>query len=202
MERWAESVEILEYWFGPDGDGTGRSHIWFASADARPAIDDEIRAQFGRDWELAAEGRHDEWAVTARGRLALILLLDQFSRSIHRDTRLAYSQDPRAQRLCIEGIERGLDRRLMAIQRWFFYMPLMHAEDLDLQERSVHCFRQLCEDAPEAYRKSCESALEHALQHRDDIRRFGRFPYRNELLGRASTGAELRYLADRSRAPG
>ena len=144
--------------------------------------------------KLATEGRLDEWAATARGRLALILVLDQFSRHIHRDQPAAFARDRQAQTLCIEGITRGIDRRLAPLERWFFYMPLMHAEDLDLQTRSVHCFRQLVEDAAEPYREPCQGAYDHAKQHRDLVERFGRFPERNELLGRAPTLDELRYL--------
>jgi uncharacterized protein (DUF924 family) len=187
MERWEE---ILAYWFGDD-DGKNRSNLWFGQSDATDA---EIRAAFGRDLELASERRLDEWAATARGRLALILVLDQFSRNIHRHHAAAYAQDARAQALCLEGIARGIDRRLLPLERWFFYMPLMHAESLDLQARSVHCFRLLVEDAPEQYRAMCQSAFDHARQHHDVIERFGRFPERNEHLGRASTPDELRYL--------
>lgn len=186
MERWEQ---ILAYWFG--ADGKDRTSFWFGQSDA---VDAEIRSSFGRDHELAVEGRLDDWAATARGRLALIIVLDQLSRNIYRGRPAAYAQDARAQALSIEGIDRGLDRRLSALERWFFYMPLMHAEDLDLQERSVHCFRQLVEDAPDEHREACEGALFYARQHRDEIDRFGRFPGRNEVLGRGSTAEELRHL--------
>lgn len=194
MERWEH---VLAYWFGDEDHAKSRSNLWFGRSDATDA---EIRATFGRDLELASEGRLDEWAATARGRLALILVLDQFSRRIHRDRPAAYAHDLRAQALCVEGIERGVDRRLSPLERWFFYMPLMHAESLDLQARSVHCFRQLVEDAPPPYRESVQGALDHARQHRDVIERFGRFPERNEVLGRASTPEELGYLERRKRA--
>ena len=186
MERWEQ---VLQYWFG-DG-GQDHSQRWFGQSDA---LDAEIRALFGRELELASEGRLDDWAATSRGRLALIIVRDQFSRNIHRDSRAAYALDAGTQALCVEGIERGLDRRLSILERWFFYMPLMHAEDMDLQERSVHCFRQLLEDAPEALQETCKSALAHARQHRDTIARFGRFPHRNEVLGRTSTVQEIRFL--------
>jgi uncharacterized protein (DUF924 family) len=193
MERWEE---ILVYWFGDEDDARSRSNLWFGQSDATDA---EIRTAFGRDHELAAEGRLDEWAATARGRLALILMLDQFSRHIHRGRPAAHAHDLRAQTLAVEGIARGVDRRLSPLERWFFYMPLMHAEDLDLQARSVHCFRQLVEDAPEQYRDAVQAAYDHARQHRDMIERFGRFPERNEVLGRASTAEEMRYLERRKR---
>jgi uncharacterized protein (DUF924 family) len=194
MER---SEQILAYWFGTDDEPRNRSNLWFGQSDA---TDTEIRQMFGRDLELATEGRLDEWAATARGRLALILVLDQFSRHIHRDQPAAHARDRQAQALCIEGITRGIDRRLAPLERWFFYMPLMHAEDLDLQARSVHCFRQLVEDATDPYREPCQGAYDHAKQHRDLVERFGRFPERNELLGRASTPEELRYLERRKRS--
>lgn len=193
MERWEQ---ILVYWFGDEDDARSRSNLWFGHSEA---IDAEIRTAFGRDHELAAEGRLDEWAATARGRLALILVLDQLSRHIHRNRPAAYAQDLRAQALAIEGIARGVDRRLSPLERWFFYMPLMHAENLDMQARSVHCFRQLAEDAPEQFRDAVEAAHDHAREHRDLIERFGRFPERNDILGRASTTEELRYLERRKR---
>ncbi|WP_428267190.1 DUF924 family protein [Haliangium sp.] len=193
MERWEQ---VLAYWFGPDGAGATTSHRWFTRDDA---FDAEIRARFGDDYERAVAGQLDDWAITPRGRLALVILLDQFSRNLYRDHADAYAHDARAQRLCTEGIDRGLDRRLSAIERWFFYMPLMHAEDLDLQARSVSCFRQLVEDAPEAHRAACEGALRYAESHRDEIERFGRFPHRNQVLGRTSTPAELRFLDRRER---
>jgi uncharacterized protein (DUF924 family) len=194
MERWEQ---ILAYWFGDEDGARSRSNLWFGQSDATDA---EIRTAFGRDHELASEGRLDEWAATSRGRLALILVLDQFSRHIHRDRPAAYAQDARAQELCLQGILRGLDRRLSPLERWFFYIPLMHAESLDLQTRSVHCFRQLVEDAPPQYQEAVQAALDHARQHCDIIERFGRFPERNELVGRPPTADELRYLERRKRA--
>ena len=193
MERWEE---ILAYWFGTGEDaGRDRSPFWFGRGRE---VDGEIRAAFAGELERASEGRLREWTATARSRLALILLLDQFSRHIHRDSPAAYSQDPAAQQLSIEGIGRGLDRRLDTAERMFFYMPLMHAEDIDLQTRSVHCFRQLVEDAAdEAERALAQGSLEHALAHRELIDEFGRFPWRNSVLGRANTQAETRYLAKR-----
>lgn len=189
MERWEQ---VLQYWFG-DRDQV-QSERWFGRDDA---LDAEIRERFGRDLEQAADGRLDDWAATARGRLALIIVIDQFSRNIHRDDKAAFALDGKAQALCVEGIERGLDRRLSILERWFFYMPLMHAERIDLQERSMHCFRQLVEDAPEPLRETCRGVLSYAREHRDTIAQFGRFPYRNEVLGRASTMQELRYLESR-----
>lgn len=190
MERWEQ---VLQFWF--DGDGKDRSDRWFGRD---PALDAEIRERFGRDLEQAGDGRLDDWAATARGRLALIIVLDQLSRNIHRDHKAAYAQDAKAQALCVEGIERGLDRRLSILERWFFYMPLMHAENMELQERSVHCFRQLLEDAPEDLKETCKGVLGHAREHRDTIEQFGRFPYRNEVLGRTSSVQELRYLEARA----
>lgn len=187
MQRWEQ---VLDYWFGSSGEV--RSDLWFGRNDD---LDAEIREQFVDDLERARDGLLDEWAATARGRLALIVLIDQFSRNIHRDSARAYAGDRKAQELCIAGIERGVDRRLGFLERWFFYMPLMHAESMDLQERSMHCFKQLCDDAPPEHQDTCAGVLDFARRHRDVIVRFGRFPHRNEVLGRASTSEELEYLA-------
>ena len=128
---------------------------------------------------------------SARGRLALIVLLDQFSRHIHRGTGAAFAQDPAAQRLATDGIERGLDRDLIPAARSFFYLPLEHAEDIALQRLSVESFRRLCDEVAPAWRKDYESFLDYAQRHHDIIARFGRFPHRNAALGRQSTPEEI-----------
>src|SRR5690606_17045287 len=145
--------------------------------------------------EDAGAGRLDGWARSPRGRLALIIVLDQLSRNIHRDSAAAFASDARAQALCMEGLERGDDRELAPLERWFFYMPLEHAESLELQERSVREFERLAAEAPAELQSALEAALDYARRHRDVIARFGRFPHRNTVLGRDSTPEEQAYLA-------
>lgn len=195
MDERIES--LLRFWFEPQPrsreDLEQRFDRWFK---ADPAVDAEITARFGATARLAARGELDAWADFAKGRLALILLLDQVPRHLHRGTAAAFAQDAKALALSTEGIEKGYDRELSVLERGFFYMPLQHAESLDAQELSVRMFEKLAADdgAPDFYGPALESMLDYARQHRDIIARFGRFPHRNTALGRADTDAEREYL--------
>ncbi len=191
----ATADEILTFWFPPGLDRdepTHRAQIvrWF-----RGGTDDEIRARFAPTLDAAIRGELDGWAATPRGRLALILILDQFSRTIFRDSPAAYAQDPRAQQLAIDGLDRGDDRGLPPWERMFFALPLGHSEDLALQERSVSYAVSVGADAPPALRGLYEMSAGQARAHRDVIARFGRHPHRNAVLGRASTPDEEAYVA-------
>jgi len=193
-----DAEAILRYWFGPprsDG-GVAAEHTerWFQASEA---TDRSIRARFGRDLERAARGELEDWALGARGRLALIVLLDQFSRNVHRGTPLAFAHDALALRLCCDGIAAGMDRELAPIERAFFYMPLQHAEDREAQRRSVACFERLADEAPPALAEQLRRFAGYARRHREVIERFGRFPHRNAVLGRASTPEERGFLAER-----
>jgi uncharacterized protein (DUF924 family) len=148
-----------------------------------------IIARFQELTEQGASGALDHWASDPEGRLALIIVLDQFSRNIHRGTARAFALDGKAQALAAEGIKAGMDETLTFAQRHFFYMPLMHAEDSTLQALSVERFTALSELA--------NYILGFAKAHRDEFERFGRFPGRNKALGRADTAEEARYLAER-----
>src|SRR5687767_1165445 len=129
--------EILAYWFGDTGNPGDRMKVWFGGG---PDVDREIRERFGPDLERARRGELDAWAETPRGRLALIILLDQFSRNVYRGTPDAFAQDPAAQKLAVEGLDGGTDEGLSPAERMFFAMPLTHAEDVAMQERAVrHC---------------------------------------------------------------
>ncbi|HEB83002.1 MAG TPA: DUF924 domain-containing protein, partial [Gammaproteobacteria bacterium] len=130
-----------------------------------------------------------------RGRLALIILLDQFSRHIHRGTPQAFAQDEKAQALCIDGMGAGDDMRCHSVERSFFYLPLQHAEDIEKQALSVRAYTRLLEDVPEEYRRPFAMNLEYAKQHQYVIEKFGRFPELNEILNRQSTPEELAFIA-------
>jgi uncharacterized protein (DUF924 family) len=189
--------DILHFWFGafptPYSADASKSDMWFVNgAD----YDSEIFINFGVDYDRAINGELDDWIDSYRGRLALIILLDQFSRHIHRGTAEAFSQDERAQALCIDGLGAGDDARLHAVERSFFYLPLMHAEDIDTQKLSMKAYSQLVQDVPEQYRKPFEMNLAFAGKHHYVIERFGRFPELNELLERESTAEELVFLSD------
>lgn len=177
--------DVLDYWFG---DGTeNRTDFWFGGDES---TDLEIRRRFGELFREAEARDLDHWAHTPKERLALIILLDQFSRNIYRDDPRTYDNDSRARWLTEDGVRTGMDRELGAYQRAFFYMPLMHAEDRTAQNRSVELFAALAREYPE----ECSGFVKHAEQHRDVVARFGRFPHRNELLGRQTTAAEAEML--------
>lgn len=188
---------ILEYWFGsfPDAYAAdpGKESMWFMDGSS---YDGEIFTLFGSDYFAACNGELDHWAESPRGRMALIITLDQFSRHIHRGTADAFAQDMRAQELCLDGIACGDDQNLHPVERSFFYLPLEHAEDIERQNFSIAAFEGLVADVPETKRKVFEMNLKYARKHHHVIERFGRFPELNEILGRDSTEEELEFMKD------
>lgn len=187
--------QVLDFWFGPPAPLVERAErqfpLWFKGG---PDADAEIRDRFGGVHARATAGELAGWIKNPKGRLALIIVLDQFSRNLYRGTPAAFAQDARARALTLEALEQGEDRRLDPLERVFLYLPLEHAEALECQERSVHCFESLLADAPDAARSTFQGFLDYAREHRDIVKRFGRFPHRNAILGRASTDAEVDYL--------
>jgi uncharacterized protein (DUF924 family) len=159
-----------------------------------PEVDREITERFGELLERARRGELYHWADTSRGRLALIIVLDQFSRNIYRGSPLSYSQDEKALRLALEGIDLGMDRELTPVRRNLFWLPLGHSEDLALHERSVRHADEEAANAPPHLRAMAEFVVSQARAARNVIARFGRHPHRNEILGRDSTPEELEYL--------
>ena len=191
-----EIDQVLDFWFGRCGaDGAldpAKQRMWF---DEGRIYDTEIRKRYGKLHRRAARGELDrEWAATPRGRVALIVVLDQFSRHIHRGTATAFVQDPAAQRLAVAGVEQGVDRELIPAQRAFFYLPFEHAEDVELQRLGVRSFERLATEVQLAWRKDYISFADYAGYHRDIVERFGRFPHRNTILGRESTAEEIEFL--------
>lgn len=194
--------DILFFWFGPRPYLAARvqqhARIWFGEPDSpeiTPQTDELIRDRYGELTVAAQQGALSAWESSPRRRLALILLLDQFSRNIYRGSVRAFTQDLQALSLTISGMQLGADATLDPVERLFFYMPLMHAESLDVQEESVAAFRRLIEEAPADLRRIFDSSLQAAVQHRTIIQRFGRFPHRNRVLGRENTPEELEWLA-------
>ncbi len=133
---------------------------------------------------------------TPRGRLALILLLDQLPRAIYRGTPRAFEKDDKALGLAREGLQLKMDHHLRYIERLFFLLPLEHAEDLDAQQQSVRRFLELEAEVAPPLRPAFGGFVEYAVRHRDVIERFGRFPHRNEILGRESTAEEEAFLKE------
>lgn len=188
---------ILEFWFGEltedGGWDEGRYQIWFMGGEE---VDATIRDRFGEDVERAARGEYDAWKQTPRGALALILLFDQFTRNIWRGSGDAFQYDHLSRALSYELIGSGSHRELHPIERTFVYMPLEHTEELEAQRRCVELFEELEREVPEARRETFEGFTEYARKHLRLIERFGRFPHRNELLGREPTPEERAYLED------
>ena len=186
----AAARAVLDFWFlppGAPGHGAYRTE-WFRKD---PAFDAAIRGRFRNDVEAALAGERDDWNAGGEGCLALILLLDQFTRNIFRDTPRAFAGDAKALTLAGGAIADGRDRALSPLRRWFLYLPFMHSESLPVQERCVALFRGLREEGGTAF----DSPLDYAVRHRDVIARFGRFPHRNGILGRPSTREEIEFLS-------
>jgi uncharacterized protein (DUF924 family) len=179
---------VLDFWFlppGQPGHGAYRPE-WFRKDEG---FDATIRRRFGADVEAAlneaSAGGTDEEV------LARVLLLDQFTRNIYRGTPRAFAGDAQALKLAEILVAAGRDKNLSPWQRWFAYLPFEHSESLLQQERSVALFAAL---AREMRHESFDSAYDYALRHREVIARFGRFPHRNLILGRASTADEIEFL--------
>lgn len=196
--------DILIYWFGPRPYSVGslqsRTRLWFgaqAAPEVRPQVDELIRDRFQSTLDAALAGELAAWESSPRRRLALILVLDQFCRHIHRDTPQAFAGDERGLSLAVSGMMVGADAALDPVERIFFYMPLQHAESLDVQDESVAAFRRLCSEAPAELLPVFEDSLKAAEEHRDTIALFGRFPWRNATLGRESRPDELTWLLAR-----
>lgn len=188
-------AEVLTFWFADAADSPQaaqqRNAFWYGSGKL---LDNEITQRFGATLQRAVNGDLDHWADTAEGRLALIIVLDQFSRHIHRGQREAFAADPIAQQHCLQGMQGGRDRQLAIVHRAFFYMPLEHAESASLQQQSKTAFAQLLSEAPPAWQSFAEGAQKWAVEHAQIIDRFGRFPHRNDILGRVSTTEEIDYM--------
>ncbi len=189
------SERILEFWFGgfPDAYHADprKTAMWFKNG---AAYDRDIFINFGAEYGRAINHELDSWAETPRGRLAMIILLDQFSRHIHRGSAEAFAQDEYAQELCLDGIARAEDQNLHPVERMFFYLPLEHAENTERQNFAVQAFTALLADVPAPHKQMYQGALAYAEKHRYVIARFGRFPELNEILGRLSTPEEIEFI--------
>ncbi|WP_205543939.1 DUF924 family protein [Rubrobacter indicoceani] len=179
--------ETLDFWFGDGGAeyyGSAREEWFKKDAD----FDAEIKSRFAGLYREAASGEHDDWREDPESCLALIIVLDQFPRNMFRGDPETHATDDKALYLAKYAVAEGHDRALPPFQRVFVYMPYMHSEDVEDQESCVRLFEALGEN----YRYN----LKFAVQHRDVVARFGRFPHRNDLLGRESTPEELEFLKE------
>ena len=179
--------EILDFWFGVPGSaehGKARD-VWFRKDDE---FDAAIRRRFGATVDRAIAGEFTDWDAE-RGALARVLLLDQFTRNIYRGTPRAFAGDALARQIAEKAVSRGDDARLIPVERWFLYMPFVHAESAGSQARSLELFTRLRDETGLA------DPLDWAHRHAEVIRRFGRYPHRNAILGRQSTPEELEFIA-------
>lgn len=188
---------LLDWWFGPSSQAAevaAQKHgLWFAKQASQDA---EARERFGVFVEQALDGGLEEWCAEPEGWLALLLLLDQLPRMIHRDQSRAFAGDARARRLALAGLAAGREAGLPAIRQVFVYLVLEHGEDLALQDEAVHRFRRLHEQAGADEQALFAGFLAYAERHRAVIARFGRFPHRNAILGRRSSAEEQAFLGE------
>lgn len=176
--------EVLTFWFGePSSPDYGAYRtFWFQST---PDLDAEISQKFGSIYDRAIQGELDSLSETAEGALSLILILDQFPRNMFRGKPQAFSSDGKALAIAKEAISKGLDQKLRPFQLLFFYLPFQHSESLQDQEKSLELYAALGQ----------QESMRYAQGHYDLIKRFGRFPHRNAILGRENTPEERSYLA-------
>jgi uncharacterized protein (DUF924 family) len=187
--------ELLDFWFGNLGSAdlptSDRTNLWFGENEA---VKQKLLHSFSKEFDAAISGLLIDWAKTPRGRLALIILLDQFPRYIHRRTSQAFAYDDQAQELCVEGLRDRMDQSLTLIERVFFYMPLVHSENFESQEKSIRLYQDLVSLSMSETTQIYQLFLAYAYAHFRVIKEFGRFPQRNKVLGRESTEAELAFL--------
>jgi len=185
---------VLNFWFGPlKGEFTfpeDKARLWFRGGEA---LNQEIRESFGEIHALAQARQLDHWQDSPRGTLALLILLDQFSRNLN-DDGMAFVSDSHALEVAKAAVKRGDDLKLKRVERAFIYLPFEHSEDIKMQEQSVRFFEQLCVGVPPAVELMFSNMLDYARQHYEIIKKFGRFPHRNKNLGRESTAEEVEFL--------
>ncbi|KCZ45702.1 MULTISPECIES: DUF924 family protein [unclassified Hyphomonas] len=199
MSELPTPQDVIDYWIGEASaspDAAGKKHkLWFGKSQETDA---EIRKRFGELLETLSDlPSAEDWAARGpRERLAVIIVLDQFSRNLYRDEAKAFEQDSLALLLCKDGLALKQDKGMSEVERIFFYLPLEHSEVPEDQERSVSVFTDLLVESREGFRNLIESTLQYAKDHKKVIDEFGRFPHRNKALGRESTDAEKEWLAE------
>ena len=189
--------DVLDFWFGELNDlgcaSPEHRKRWWTKSDA---FDEAIKAHFLNDYEAVAAGDCETWRSTARGTLAYIIVLDQFSRNMFRGTPNMFVADELAREACSEGLDAGFDAELEFDERVFFYLPLEHSESMEDHHRCIELFKDLLERAPEPLEADAKNYLDFAKSHEAIVKRFGRYPHRNETLGRASTPEETKFLKE------
>lgn len=192
----ADIQRVLEFWFtGSELDSPrvdSRMDRWFGTDEE---LDREIRDEFGDLVEQASNGELDPWGNSPEGRLALIILLDQFRRNIYRGSADAFTKDEKALALCVEGEKAEMQKQLTPVQNLFFFMPMQHIESPDVQKKAVEIFSALADSVTDTMRETFLTCAQFAELHHDIVEEFGRFPHRNRILGRKNTPEEDAYLS-------
>lgn len=187
--------DVLWFWLGDvDGDGLADEALTQRWWRKDPDFDHEIAAKFEPTWQAIMAGDREAWLDDPHGRLAYIMVLDQFARNMFRGTPRAFEGDAKALSVAADGVKIGLDRALHGHERVFFYMPFQHSEDLAVQERGVELFRALRDHSEGRVREAVAVNVDFAKRHRDVVAQWGRFPHRNAVLGRTSTPGEVEFL--------
>jgi len=193
----AHPDEILEFWFADALESPAkakeRGAFWFGSDPSADSLIWELYADTVTD---AASGHYDDWLQTARGRLALIIVLDQFPRNIFRGTAEVYRYDPIVINLAQAGVALGQLAGMEVAEQAFFLMPYQHSEELEVQRAGVALMQAMVAEAPDEWRDSAQNFADFAVRHLDIVENYGRFPHRNRVLGRSSTEAEDRFLRE------
>ena len=186
---------VLDFWFGPSGSAAEivarQRKLWFGKSETN---DRDVSERFSDTLVAATAGQLDHWSGTPRGRLALLIVFDQFPHHIHRNQPQAFATDPQALTLSLAALDAKEEAQLSPIERVFLYLPLEHAESIEMQDLSVSLYEKLASEAAEDERALFDDFLKYARSHRDVVARFGRFPNRNAILGRSSTLEELEFL--------
>ena len=190
------AASVIAFWLGPSPGhleaAKRASRRWYVTDDA---LDQEVRQKFGGAMQQARSGALTGWQETSQGALALVILLDQFTRNAYRGTAAAFSGDTLAREVASLALDGGFDRELSIPGRLLLYHPFEHSEDLQDQQRSVELFSALAADSPSEWREYVDSFLRYARAHLEVIDQFGRFPHRNAVLGRETTAGEQEWLA-------
>ncbi len=188
--------EILTFWFGertgPFDMGPNQRMWWVKD----PELDKTITERYGSHLERAAAGDYDGWLASPRSALALVILLDQFSRNIHRGSAKTWENDDKAVACTQAALDAGHHEELEPVERQFLYMPLMHSEDIAQHDKSMSLIQQTFDAIPEDKRGPFESWVDFGKQHQNIVKRFGRYPHRNAILGRSSTDEEIAFLKE------
>ncbi|MFT4712795.1 MAG: hypothetical protein ACJAVI_000200 [Candidatus Azotimanducaceae bacterium] len=186
---------ILSFWIGTAADDPvvagSKTKLWFMSS---PAADHDLQLRFSNLLSEAEQGLLENWQQCPLGGLALVILLDQFSRNIYRGSASAFANDDAALKIAKNIVTSGQHLSLKPIERVFLHMPFEHSESLEIQNQSVSLFKTLTTEATEEWRPQLKAFTDHAIEHREIISKFGRFPHRNKILGRSNTAGENLYL--------